>query len=328
MTRNILVTGGAGYIGSHTCKVLAQHGYTPVTYDNLSRGNAHAVKYGPFEQGDIADAARLGAVIDQYAPEAVIHFAAHSFVGESVTDPAMYYQNNTVGTLSLLDTMRAKGMDKIVFSSTCATYGTPQRLPMDETTPQAPINPYGQSKLMIEHVLRDYAAAYGLSSVALRYFNAAGCDLDGEIGEEHDPETHLIPLMLEAAYTQDPARALTVFGDDHPTPDGTCVRDYIHVLDLADAHVRALDLVAREPGFHALNLGTGTGYSIRELIEATRRVTNAAVPYAMGPRRAGDPPELVADPKLAFEKLGWVPQHSDVETILSSAWGWIAKQNS
>lgn len=323
MSKNILVTGGAGYIGSHTCKVLAQQGFTPVTYDNLSTGNAHAVQYGPMEQGDITDAARLGAVIEKYQPTACIHFAAFSLVGESVTNPGLYYRNNTLGTLALLDTLRDHGVMNIVFSSTAATYGEPQEMPMRESTPQAPINPYGQSKLMIEHVLRDYAKAYDMSAVALRYFNAAGADLDGEIGEEHDPETHIIPLMLDATASQDPAKALTVFGNDHPTPDGTCIRDYIHVLDLADAHVKALDLMKREPGFHAMNLGTGTGFSILELIEATHRITNQKVPYSMGPKRAGDPPELVADPTLARKKLGWEPQYSDTDTILRSVWNWI-----
>jgi len=326
MPQNILVTGGAGYIGSHTCKALKSHGFTPVTYDNLSTGNAHAVQYGPLEQGDIADRDRLGAVIDQYEPTAAIHFAAFSLVGESVRDPGLYYRNNTIGTISLLDTLRAKSVSNIVFSSTCATYGEPDKVPMDETTPQAPINPYGMSKLMIEHVLRDYTQAYGMNAVALRYFNAAGADPDGQIGEEHDPETHLIPLMLDAAHSQDPAKALTVFGQDHPTPDGTCIRDYIHVMDLADAHVKALGLMERDPGFHALNLGTGTGFSILELIEATRRITNQSVPYSMGPARAGDPPELVADPRLAREKLGWTPQMSDVDSVLSTAWNWISRK--
>ena len=326
MPQKILVTGGAGYIGSHTCKVLKSHGFTPVTYDNLSTGNVHAVQYGPMEHGDITDAAHLRAVIEQYKPQAAIHFAAFSLVAESVRDPGLYYRNNTMGTLSLLDTLRANGVNNIVFSSTAATYGEPQEMPMRETTPQSPINPYGQSKLMIEHVLRDYTKAYGMSAVALRYFNAAGCDLDGEIGEEHDPETHIIPLMLAAAHTGDPEKGLTVFGDDHPTPDGTCVRDYIHVLDLAEAHVKALGLMDREPGFHAMNLGTGSGFSILELIEATHRITNHKVPYTMGPRRVGDPPELVADPALAREKLDWHPQYSDTDTILRSVWNWLNRE--
>ncbi len=323
MSRHVLVTGGAGYIGSHTCKVLKQKGYIPVTYDNLSRGHRHAVKYGPFEPGDIADAARLRAVIETYRPVAAIHFAAFAYVGESMDHPDLYYRNNTAGTITLLDTLRDCGVDRVVFSSTCATYGTPARVPIDENMPQDPINPYGRSKLFIEHVLRDCCAAFRLSAVALRYFNAAGCDPDGEIGEEHDPETHLIPLMLEAARTQDPARALTVFGDDHPTPDGTCIRDYIHVMDLAAAHVQALDLMQADPGFHVLNLGTGRGYSILELIEATRRITGRPVPHVMGPRRAGDPPTLIADPSRAQATLGWQPHLSDVDTLLRTAWAWI-----
>ncbi|UWQ93513.1 UDP-glucose 4-epimerase GalE (plasmid) [Rhodobacteraceae bacterium M382] len=327
MSKHVLVTGGAGYIGSHTCKVLKQKGYIPVCYDNLSRGNRHAVKYGPFEEGDIADAARIREVVETYRPIAAIHFAAFAYVGESMDHPDIYYRNNTSGTVALLDALRANGVERIVFSSTCATYGTPETVPISETLPQNPINPYGRSKLFIEHVLRDYAAAYGMSAVALRYFNAAGCDPDGEIGEEHDPETHLIPLMLEAARTQDPDRKLTVFGDDHPTPDGTCIRDYIHVMDLAAAHVQALDLMEAEPGFHVLNLGTGQGLSILELIQATKRITNREVPYVMGPRRAGDPSELVADPSLARQKLGWTPEMSDMDTLLRTAWTWLTRND-
>lgn len=327
MSENVLVTGGAGYIGSHTCKVLKAKGFTPITYDNLSRGNAHAVQFGPLEEGDISDVNRVKAVLDAYHPKAVIHFAAYSYVAESVSDPDIYYRNNTIGTIQFLDCLRTKGIQNIVFSSTCATYGTPECIPIAESTTQNPINPYGRSKLMIEHVLQDYVVAYGMSAVALRYFNAAGCDLDGDIGEEHDPETHLIPLMLEAARSQDPNRALTIFGDDHPTPDGTCIRDYIHVLDLADAHVRALALMNQEPGFHALNLGTGTGLTILELVDATHRITNHKVPYSVGPRRDGDPSNLVADPRLARKKLGWVPKHSDVDTILRSAWTWITRND-
>ncbi len=289
----VLVTGGAGYIGSHTCQALAAAGHEPITYDNLVMGHAWAVKWGPLEKGDILDSERLASILAAYRPEAVVHFAAFAFVGESVENPSKYYRNNVVGTLNLLDAMRAAGTERIVFSSTCATYGDPVTLPMSETHPQLPINPYGRSKLMIEHVLADYARAYGMRAVSLRYFNAAGADPAGETGEDHDPETHLIPLVLDAAAGL--RKDISIFGTDHPTPDGTCVRDYIHVVDLADAHVRALSL-AQAPGqATAYNLGTGRGFSVQEIIEAARRVTKRDIPVVHASPRAGDPPTLIAD---------------------------------
>ena len=321
MKKKVLVTGGAGYIGSHTCKALAQAGFEPVVYDSLQRGNAWAVRWGPMEQGDLMDEDRLREVLRTHRPEGVIHFAAFINVGESTQDPLAYYSNNTCGTVALLRAMAAEGVGRIVFSSTCAIYGTPESNPIREDMPQNPINPYGQSKLMVEHVLRDCARTGALSAVALRYFNAAGADADGEIGEAHDPETHLIPLALGAAQGSSPP--LTVFGDDHPTPDGTCIRDYIHVTDLADAHVRALGYAGSNPGFAAFNLGTGTGFSVRELIRTAEEITGLAVPHAIGPRRDGDAAALVADASLARELLGWTAQHSDLRNILGTAWNWM-----
>ena len=319
LTNKVLVTGGAGYIGSHACKALAVAGYTPVVYDNLSRGFEWAVKWGPFERGDLLDQPRLEAVIRRHKPTAVMHFAAFAYVGESVAYPATYYRNNIVGSLALLDAMRAGGVDRLVFSSSCTTYGVRGTEPIGEDTPQAPVNPYGVTKLLIEQAMRDYAAAYGLRAVAMRYFNAAGADPDGEIGEAHDPETHLIPLVLEAAAGGAP---LTVFGDDYPTPDGTCIRDYVHVTDLASAHVLACQTMDREGGFRAYNLGTGHGFSNMEIIAAARRRTGAEIPIRIGPRRPGDPPELTADPRKAGRELGWTPRLSSVDDIIDTAWLW------
>jgi UDP-arabinose 4-epimerase len=321
---SVLVTGGAGYIGSHTCKALAQAGYLPVTYDSLCRGNAWAVKWGPLEEGDLMDGERLRAVLRRHRPVGVIHFAAFAYVGESMGDPLSYYRNNVGGTVSLLQAMAAENVGRFVFSSTCATYGTPESNPIREDMPQRPINPYGQSKLMVEQVMKDSAQTGALNAVALRYFNAAGADPDGEIGEEHDPETHLIPLALGAAKGLYPP--LTVFGAAHPTPDGTCIRDYIHVADLADAHVRALALTEKPIGFEALNLGTGTGVSIKELISMAQEITGRDVPHSYGPARAGDPAALVADPSRACEVLGWAPRHSDLRSILQTAWNWMERR--
>ena len=317
-SRNILVTGGAGYIGSHTCKLLAQEGYTPVTYDNLVYGHEHAVKWGPLEVGELADAKRLASVIETYQPLAVVHFAAYSLVGESVANPAKYYQNNVLGTLSLLDTMRETGLDKIVFSSTCATYGVPDELPIRETTPQHPINPYGKSKLMIEQMLADYDAAYGLRSVSLRYFNACGADRDAEIGEEHEPETHLIPNVLRSLTGNQ--QKLSIFGTDYDTPDGTCIRDYIHVEDLAVGHLLALKHLFEGGTSDVFNLGTGDGYSVMEVVDAVERVTGRKVPREISPRRPGDPPILTADISKARDKLGFKTVVSDIDTIVESAW--------
>jgi UDP-arabinose 4-epimerase len=318
--KTILVTGGAGYIGAHACKALAAAGYSPVTYDSLVYGHKRAVKWGPFEKGDILDSERLAEVMQRHKPSAVMHFAAFAYVGESVTDPAKYYRNNVVGTLSLLDTARMHGVSRIVFSSTCATYGIPDTVPISEDTPQKPINPYGASKLMIERVLSDYGDAYGLSSVALRYFNAAGADADGEIGESHDPETHLIPLVLDAASGVRPH--ITILGDDYPTPDGTCIRDYVHVTDLAEAHVRALDNLGEGNLRRAYNLGTGSGFSVAQVIAAAERVTGRKIPVVIGARRPGDPAQLLADASLLARELDWKARHSSLDHILETAWRW------
>jgi UDP-arabinose 4-epimerase len=318
--KTILVTGGAGYIGAHACKALAAAGYTPVTYDSLVYGHERAVKWGPFERGDILDAARLAEVMQRHKPSAVMHFAAFAYVGESVTDPAKYYHNNVVGTLSLLDTARAHGIDRVVFSSTCATYGIPETVPISEDTPQMPINPYGATKLMIERVLSDYGDAYGLKSVALRYFNAAGADANCEIGESHDPETHLIPLVLDAASGVRPH--ITILGDDYPTPDGTCIRDYVHVTDIAEAHVRALDVLGSGNLRRAYNLGTGSGFSVAQVIAAAERITGCKIPVVHGARRPGDPAQLLADASLLARELHWKARHSSLEHILETAWRW------
>jgi UDP-arabinose 4-epimerase len=319
---NILVTGGAGYIGSHACKALAAAGLTPVTYDNLARGHAAAVKWGPLEIGDISDAARLAEVIRAYRPKAVMHFAALAYVGESVAQPELYYRNNLGGVLSLIEAMREKGVDRLVFSSTCATYGEPAELPISEDCPQAPISPYGASKLMVERVLQDFAAAYGLSAIALRYFNAAGADPDGEIGEDHDPEPHLIPLVLEAASN---GCKVTVNGGDYDTPDGSCIRDYLHVSDIASAHLAALQALG-EFGFQAYNLGRGDGASVLDVIEMARKVTGRPIAVATGPRRPGDPAALLADPSRAIRDLGWAPR-LDLEDMVRTAWAWRQGRN-
>ena len=316
----MLVTGGAGYVGSHACKALARAGYLPVTYDNLSRGHAWAVKWGPLERGDLMNAARLGAVFRKHRPVAVLHFAALANVGEAVADPRHCYRINVGGTINLLEAMREAAVNRIVFSSSCAVYGAPKKIPIPESHARAPLNPYGRSKLMAELIFADAASAYGLDSVSLRYFNAAGADPDGEIGEVHDPETHLIPLALEAA--AGPRRKLTIHGTDYPTRDGTCIRDYVHVADLADAHVLALGYLARKRGAGAFNLGNGGGFSVRQVIAAAERVTGRNVQVREGPRRPGDSPVLVGDAASARRKLGWKPRHRDLEAIIGSAWRW------
>ena len=320
MTQTILVTGGAGYIGSHTCKVLYERGYTPVVLDNLVYGQRSAVKWGPFIEGDIHDQGVLDRIFSEYSPEAVIHFAAFAYVGESMIDPAKYYQNNVAGTISLLESMRRNGCARIVFSSSCATYGLPETLPLTEEHPQRPISPYGRSKLMVEEIFQDYDSAYGLKSVSLRYFNAAGADLDGELGEDHTPETHLIPLTIFAALGRRPA--LEIFGTDYATPDGTAVRDYIHVGDLAAAHVQALDFLEAEEANDAFNLGTGHGASVRDVIRAVETVSQREVPVLYGERRQGDPAILVAGAEKARRILGWMPRCSDIQEIVQSAWDW------
>jgi UDP-glucose-4-epimerase GalE len=319
LKKNILVTGGAGYIGSHTAKALAVRGFTPVVYDSLVYGHRWAVQWGPLIEGDIRDRAKLVDTLRDYDIAAVLHFAAFAYVGESMHSPGRYFNNNVTGSLSLLDAIVEAGTRHVVFSSSCATYGIPERMPIGEDTPQAPINPYGETKLMVERALRWYGAAHGITWTALRYFNAAGADSDGQLGESHMPETHLIPLVLQAVLTGAP---LNVFGDDYPTRDRTCMRDYIHVSDLADAHVLALEYLLDGGPSVALNLGTGNGYSIREVIEAAQAITGREVPYRMVPRRPGDPAILVADPSRAERTLGWRAQQSALKNIVSTAWTW------
>jgi UDP-arabinose 4-epimerase len=315
--RRVLITGGAGYIGAHTAKLLNARGMEPVVYDNLSTGHRSSVRWGPFVQGDILDTVSLTSALLEHQVEAVIHFAASAYVGESMENPGKYYRNNVTGTLSLLEACRKAAVGTVIFSSSCATYGVPAQLPISEATVQSPINPYGQTKLIAECMLRDYAAAYGLRYVALRYFNAAGCDPEGELGEWHDPETHLIPRALQAASGQGPL--LSVFGTDYDTPDGTCIRDYIHVSDLAQAHWLALDHLVRGGDNVAINLSTGRGISIREVLDSVARVTGREVPVTWEPRRPGDPPALYAEPKLARELLDFQPRYSDLDTIIRTA---------
>jgi UDP-glucose-4-epimerase GalE len=322
----ILVTGGAGYIGSHTAKLLAAAGHEPVIFDDLSQGHEWAVKWGPLERGNLSDPIRLGEVFAGRKMDAVVHFAANALVGESMTNPAKYFQNNTVGSLNLLNAMREAGVGTIVFSSTCATYGNPVRVPIDETHPQTPVNPYGESKLMVEKILRWYGDSYGLQWMALRYFNAAGAAPDGEIGEDHDPESHLIPLVIGAALGNRPP--VKIFGTDYPTPDGTAVRDYVHVMDLADAHLRAIERLRAGIASQAINLGTGRGHSVKEVIDTVARVGGRPVPAIESPRRPGDPPELVAAPTRARDVLGWTCLYPDIETIVRHAWAWHEKHGS
>ena len=320
MSEAVLVTGGAGYIGSHACKVLARVGYRPVVFDDLSRGHREAVRWGPLVEGNLAERGKLAAALDRHRVSVVMHFAAYAYVGESVTDPALYYANNLGGSLALLESMREVGVGKIVFSSTCATYGTPAQVPIRETLPQLPVNPYGETKLAIERALHWYGEAYGLRWVSLRYFNAAGADPESEIGERHEPETHLVPLVLEAALGERPQ--IDIYGTDYPTPDGTAIRDYIHVQDLAEAHLRALERLSAGGQSAALNLGTGRGHSVREVIRAAEAVSGRSIPCRETARRPGDPPVLVADPGLAAELLGWRAQVSDLETIVRTALAW------
>jgi UDP-arabinose 4-epimerase len=320
MSKAVLVTGGAGYIGSHACKALARAGYAPVVLDNLVYGHREAVRWGPLVEGDLGDRHLVAATLKRFDIAAVMHFAAFAYVGESMTKPELYFANNVVNSLGLIEAMREAGVRRIVFSSTCATYGVPDRVPIGEDMPQRPVNPYGESKLMVERMLHWAGVAHGLQHLSLRYFNAAGADPEGEIGEHHEPETHLIPLVLDAATRR--RAQIDVYGTDYPTPDGSAIRDYIHVTDLAEAHVLALGRLERGGTDTALNLATGTGHSVREVIAAAERVTGKRIPVREAPRRPGDPPALVADAARARAVLHWTPSHSALETILATAWAW------
>lgn len=320
MNRNILVTGGAGYIGSHTCKALVAAGYTPVVLDNLITGNRWAVKWGPLVVADIADSERLSQTIKEYGIRAVIHFAAYAYVGESILQPRKYFENNVAKTLVMLETLLKMGITKVVFSSSCATYGVPKELPITEDHQQQPINPYGESKLFVEKILHWYERAYGMRHMILRYFNAVGADPDGEIGEEHLPETHLVPLIIAAALGVNPA--VEIFGTNYDTQDGTAVRDYVHVCDLAAAHIKALDHLVAGGESASVNLGSGHGYSIRDVISAIETVSHRSVPIIEGPRRPGDPPAQIADHKLGQSLLRWRPLNSDLHMSVRTAWNW------
>jgi UDP-glucose 4-epimerase len=317
---NILVVGGAGYIGSHMVKMLLEQGHCVITYDNLSTGFRDAVLGGEFVKGDLADAARLDETFRRFLPDAVMHFASHIQVGESVEHPARYYANNVANTLNLLDAMVRHGVEYFIFSSTAAIFGEPEYLPISPFHPKAPLNPYGRSKWMIEMVLEDYERAYGLKSTCLRYFNAAGADPSGALGERHEPETHLIPLVLQALSGR--RDSISVFGRDYDTPDGTCIRDYIHVTDLCAAHSLAMKRLMRTDASSCYNLGNGQGFSVQEVIDAAERVTGRRVKVVDRPRRSGDPARLVADPRLAEKELGWKPAYPDLETIILHAWVW------
>lgn len=322
----VLVAGGAGYIGSHACKALAAAGFLPVAYDNLSTGHRDSVRWGPLVEGDLLDAGTLAGAFAKHRPVVALHFAACAYVGESFADPARYYANNVIGTLYLLDAARSAGDVPIVFSSSCAVYGEPERVPIAENTAPAPVSPYGRTKLAVEHALTDYESAYGLQSVRLRYFNAGGCDPDGEVGENHDPETHLVPRTILAAMGR--LDELAIFGDDYPTPDGTAVRDYVHVTDLADAHVAAARHLLGGGDGVTLNLGTGRGFSVREVVDAVERVTGLHVPRRVAARRQGDPTVLVADGSRAQHLLGFTAPHSDIDTIVRTAHAWLARDGS
>lgn len=323
----ILVTGGAGYIGSHTVRLLASQGRKVVVLDNLVFGHEKAIVDPGVELvvGDVGDQVLVRSLFEKHGFGAVVHFAAYAYVGESVTNPLKYYQNNTAEPIKLLQVMQEFGCKVFVFSSTCATYGVPDKLPITETNQQSPINPYGHSKLMVERILTDCDTAWGLRSACLRYFNASGCSRDGQIGEDHEPETHLIPRVLMAVAGE--IEHIEVFGTDYDTPDGTCIRDYIHVEDLADAHARALDLLAAGGASLRCNLGTGVGVSVREIISSVEEVTGRKVPVKYGPRREGDPPSLVADPSLAKELLGWVASRRNIRDMVEPAWTWMSGPN-
>jgi UDP-arabinose 4-epimerase len=319
-SKYILVTGGAGYIGAHACKALAGAGFTPVVYDNLIYGHRRSVKWGPLEEGDITDRVRLESVMRRYNPAAVMHFAAYTYVGESVKKPSKFYHNNVGGSMTLLECMRKCGIDKMIFSSTCATYGMPEKIPIPENHLRNPINPYGRSKLIIEWMLEDFAAAYDMRYMSLRYFNAAGADPDAEIGEDHDPETHLIPLILDVAGGK--KAQIEIFGTDYDTPDGTCIRDYIHVTDLADAHLLAMEYLFSIGKSDVFNLGNGNGFSVREVIAAAQKITGCDIPSIESDRRPGDPPVLIGSSDKIKNTLGWRPVYQDPEVIIETAWRW------
>jgi UDP-arabinose 4-epimerase len=319
---SVLVTGGAGFIGSQTCKALHDAGFLPITYDDLSRGHAWAVKWGPLEVGNIADSARLGDVLRRYRPRAVIHFAAFGYVGESMEAPHLYYENNVVASSRMLETLRHAGVTDVVFSSSCATYGGTHERAIDESVEQKPLSTYGFSKLVIERMLQDYGRAFGFRSLALRYFNAAGADPDGELGECHDPEPHFVPRVLRVAAGREPVLAIN--GNDHPTRDGTCVRDYTHVYDLARGHVLAIRALLENGVSGAINLGTGRGTSLHEIVKVAERVTGCSIPTVIQPRRAGDPPYAVADASRAASVLGWKASYCDVGAMIEHAWKWMS----
>lgn len=316
----VLVVGGAGYVGSHVCRALKECGYLPVVYDNLSNGHVWAVRWGPLEFGELADRERLETVMERYHPIAVIHLAGLIAVGDSVADPALYYRNNVAATLTLLDAMRTCSVHQLVFSSSAGVYGEPRSIPIPENHPHLPTSPYGASKSMVERMLGDCAAAYGLRSVSLRYFNAIGAAPEGDIGEAHRHETHLVPLVLDVAAGLRPH--IQIFGDDFPTPDGTCIRDYVHVCDLADAHVLALRYMGQSAGAEAFNLGSENGASVREVIAAAEQVTSRVITQRMSPRRAGDPARLIADASRAKRVLGWCPSYESLEDQIATAWHW------
>ncbi len=322
----ILIIGGAGYIGSHTNKIMNQNGYSTIVFDNLVFGHQEFVKWGEFVLGDLSNKEQIRRCFQNNQIDAVMHFGAYAYVGESVIKPALYYQNNVVNTLNLLDAMREHDVRYFIFSSSCATYGMPQQVPITEEHPQKPINPYGKTKLMVEQILEDYDHAYGFKHVNLRYFNAAGADPDGEIGERHEPETHLIPLVIYAA--QGKRENISIFGTDYATKDGTCIRDYIHVNDLADAHIKALEYLTESNQSAAFNLGNDNGYSVREIIEQVKKVSNRDFDVREEKRRPGDPPVLVSSSTKAIDILGWKPRYADIGTVIQTAWDWHCREES
>ena len=323
--KHIFVTGGAGYVGSHACKALASAGYLPITFDNLVTGHQEAVLWGPFVLGDMLDKGALDNAVTEWKPAAIMHFAASAYVGQSVIDPGKYYRNNVVGSLNLLEVMRDRAISKLVFSSTCATYGIPLLIPISEDHSQNPISPYGASKLMVERMLSDFTVAHSIQTISLRYFNAAGADVDAEIGEDHQPETHLIPLVLDAAVGA--KEAITILGDDYDTVDGTCVRDYVHVADLAEAHLLSLRALESGRTSTVYNVGNGRGYSVLEVINSARKITGREIRVCVGSRRMGDPAVLVGDSARIRRELGWHPTRSELDFILETAWRWHRKRS-